>query len=434
MITVLAFVCLFALLMLRVPIGPALALVGTCGFGWIVGAAPALKSVGSVASDAVLSYDYAVIPMFILMGNLVSRSGISDDLYETSNVWFGSWRGGLAIATIASCGGFSAISGSSMATTATMAKVAVPPMRTFKYADTLAAGSVAAGGTLGILIPPSLALVLYGILTDTDISQLFAAGLLPGILGVALYMGAIAVWVRVSPGIGPSGEGSTLGEKLSSLKGVVGILILFVLVMGGLYLGWFTPTEAAGVGAGGALVIAGLRRRLTWNLLLEVTYESARTSVSLLTIVIGALLFANFINVANVPQSLGAWISDLQVPPMAVILAIMLVYLVIGSVLESISMMLLTVPVFYPIVSALGFDLVWFGILVIVVTEISLISPPIGMNIFVLRGVLPDIPITTIYSGVVPFVIVDILRLGLIIAFPAIALWLPSLLALAGPG
>ncbi len=428
MLIFVAFIALFVLLLLRVPIEIALAMIGAVGFGSIIGMTPALKCGGTVAAETVLSYDFAVIPMFILMGNLVARSGISKELYIASNVWFGHMRGGLAIATIASCGGFSAVCGSSLATAATMAKVAIPPMRSFKYSNSLAAGSVAAGGTLGILIPPSVALVLYGIMTETDITKLFAAGLLPGILGIVLYMVAISIWVRISPSIGPAAEKHSLGEKIVALKGVFGILLLFMLVMGGLYLGWFTPTEAAGVGAGGALLIAIARRRISWESFIDVMYESARMSVTLLTILIGALIFANFINVARLPQALGDWVTGVDVAPLVVIFFIMAIYIVLGCFLESISMMLLTVPIFYPIVAMLGFDLIWFGVLVIVVIEISLITPPIGLNIFVMRAVMPDIPITTVYRGVIAFILADIVRVILLLAFPVITLWLPSMI------
>lgn len=428
LIIISAFVVLFALLLCRVPIGFALGLVGVTGFASIVGVDPALKSLGGVASDTVMNYDFAVIPMFILMANLVGRSGISDDLYATCNVWFGGMRGGLAIATIASCGGFSAVSGSSLATAATMAKVAVPQMRSFRYSDTLAAGAVAAGGTLGILIPPSIALVLYGIMTQSDIGKLFAAGVLPGILGIVLYMMAISIWVRINPSIGPAAERHSFGAKIASLRGVSGILALFSIVMGGLYIGFFTPTEAAGIGSCGALLITVVRGKFNWSEFMDTLYVSARTAVMLLTILIGAMLFANFINVARLPQSIGEWISGLDVAPIYVILVIVAVYVILGCFLESLSMMLLTVPIFYPIVQMLGFDLIWFGILVIVVIEISMITPPIGMNIFVLRGVLPDIPTKTIFKGVIPFIFADVVRAALIIALPAIALWLPSIM------
>ena len=429
MIVFLAFVFLFALLLIRVPIGFALGLVGTIGFGTIVGMGPALKSVGSTASDTVMSYNFAVVPMFILMGNLVARSGIADDLYKASFTWFGGMRGGLALATIASCGGFSAVCGSSLATAATMSRVAVPPMRKYGYADSLAAGCVAAGGTLGILIPPSIALVLYGIMTETDIGELFMAGVVPGLLGIVLYMLAVSIWARISPEVAAPATKTGFLEKLVSLKGVTGIVILFMLVMGGLYAGWFTPTEAAGIGSGGALLISLLRGRLTWSSLLTTLHDSARTSVALLTILIGAILFANFMNVARVPQDLGNWVSGLNVAPFTVILVIFLVYILLGCFLESISMMLLTVPIFYPVVQALGFDLVWFGIVVIVVIEISLITPPVGMNIFVLRSVLPDIPTLTVFKGVLPFVAADLVRAALLIAIPAFSLWLPGLMS-----
>jgi len=428
MLIALAFVVLFVLLLCRVPIGFALGLVGTAGFAMIVGLDPALSSLGAVASDTVMSYDFAVIPMFILMANFVGRSGISDDLYATSNVWFGGLRGGLAIATIASCGGFSAVSGSSLATAATMAKVAIPPMRAFRYSDSLAAGAVAAGGTLGILIPPSIALVLYGIMTQSDIGKLFAAGVLPGLLGIFLYMVAISFWVRINPAIGPAAKKHSFAEKIASLRGVLGILALFIVVMGGLYIGLFTPNEAAGIGSCGALLITLLRGRFTWSGFLDVVYTSARTSVTLLAILVGAMLFANFINVARLPQSIGEWVVGLELAPVYVILVIVAVYVILGCFLESLSMMLLTVPIFYPIVQMMGYDLIWFGILVIVVIEISMITPPIGMNIFVLRSVLPDIPTKTIFKGVVPFISADLVRIALVIIFPAISLWLPSLM------
>lgn len=422
------FILLFALLLIRVPIAFALGIVGTIGFGFIVGMGPALRSVGSTASDTVMSYNFAVIPMFILMGNLVARSGISDDLYAASQAWLGGMPGGLALATIASCGGFSAVCGSSLATAATMSRVAVPPMQRYGYSDALASGAVAAGGTLGILIPPSIALVLYGIMTETDIAALFAAGVIPGLLGILLYMVAVSIWARLRPGDAAAASSVSWGEKFRSLRGILGMLFLFILVMGGLYAGWFTPTEAAGVGSGGALLIALARRRLTVANLFETLYDSTRTSVALLAILIGALLFANFMNVARVPQDLGDWVQSLDVAPITVILAIVAIYLVLGCFLESISMMLLTVPIFYPIVQGLGFDLIWFGIVVIVVIEIALITPPVGMNIFVLRSVLPGIPTLTVFRGVIPFVLADLVRAALIIGLPILSLWLPGLI------
>ncbi len=428
MSVVLGFAAALALLLLRVPIGIALGLVGTLGLASFVGLTPALRSVGSVASDTVMTYDFAVIPMFILMGNLIARAGISEDLFRTSHAWLGAMRGGLGLATIASCGGFSAVCGSSVATAATMARVAVPPMRRYGYSDALAAGSVAAGGTLGILIPPSIVLVIYGIMTETDIGALFIAGLVPGVLGIVLYMAAIWIWAVLRPGVAPAAPPLPMREKLRSLKSVFWVLALFGLVVGGIYTGLFTPTEAAGIGAFGALLIALARRRLTLRGLVDTVHDSAMTTAALLTILIGALIFANFINIARLPQFLGELVQHAGLSPFMVILAIIGVYLVLGCLLESMSMLLLTVPIFYPIAAGLGFDLVWFGILVVVVIEIAMITPPIGMNIFIIRAVLPDVPTLTLFRGVVPFILADLVRVALLLAFPALSLWLPGLM------
>lgn len=332
------------------------------------------------------------------------------------------------MATVVACGGFSAVCGSSLATAATMSKVAMPPMRRYGYSDSLATASIAAGGTLGILIPPSVILIIYGLLTETSIRELFAAGLLPGILGIFLYLGAVKYTVWRNPSSGPAGERMSWPERFRALMGVRNILALFVLVMGGIYLGVFTPTEAAGIGAGGAFIIALLRRSLTWANLFETFAESARTSATLFAIVIGALIFSDFINRAGLPALLVDFVQGLNVSPMAVIFAILIIYIVLGMVLESLSMLLLTIPVFFPLVAGLGFDLVWFGIVAVVVTEIGLISPPVGMNIFVLSAVLKDVKTGTIFKGIMPFFTADLVRLTLIVAFVPISLWLPNLL------
>ena len=423
---VVGFIALFALLFLRVPIAFGMGLVGTLGFAWFVGLAPAMRSIGNTATDMVMVYDFSVLPLFVLMGNFVARSGISQDLYEASNKWLGHRRGGLAMATIVACGGFSAVCGSSFATAATMAKVAMPPMRRFGYADSLAAGSIAAGGTLGILIPPSIALVFYGIMTETDIGQLFAAGIIPGILGVALYSAAVAVITRINPELGPPAEPVPWSERFRALSGVWGMLVLFLIVMGGIYVGFFTPTEAAGIGATGAFVIALARRTLTFRVTLEILAESGRTTAVLMTLLIGSLLFANFINVSRLPNVLADWFESVDIAPIAVVLICVAIYIVLGCILESVSMMLLTVPVFYPVMQTLGFDLIWFGIVVVVVIEISLITPPIGLNVFVLNAMLPDIRLTQIFRGVLPFVGADIVRIALIVFIPALSLYLPS--------
>jgi tripartite ATP-independent transporter DctM subunit len=332
------------------------------------------------------------------------------------------------MATVVACGGFSAICGSSLATSATMSKVAMPPMRKYGYADSLATASIAAGGTLGILIPPSVILVIYGLLTESSIRELFAAGFIPGILGILLYLVAVRYVVWRNPEAGPAGEKTEWPERIKALKGVWGVLVLFTVVMGGIYLGIFTPTEAAGIGAGGAFLITLFRGRMTLRNLFETLTDTARTSAMLFAVVIGALIFSDFINRAGLPDMLLELVTSMDVAPIVVILAILGIYIVLGMVFESLSMMLLTVPVFYPLVASLGYDLVWFGIVVVVVTEISLITPPVGMNVFVLSAVLRDVKTGTIFKGVTPFWCADIVRLALIVFVAQIALFLPELL------
>lgn len=431
-------VLLTLILLVRVPIAFAMGIVGFFGFAVLNGlnwdnfatyrwSVPLSLSANRI-TDTVQDYGLSIIPLFILMGNLVNRSGLSRELYAASYAFLGHRKGGLAMATVVACGGFSAVCGSSLATAATMSKVAMPPMRRYGYADSLATASIAAGGTLGILIPPSIILIIYGLLTETSIRELFAAGLLPGILGIFLYLAAVKYTVWRNPSSGPAGERMSWPERFQALLGVRNILALFALVMGGIYLGIFTPTEAAGIGAGGALIIALLRRTLTWANLFETLAESAKTSAALFAIIIGALIFSDFINRAGLPVLLVDFVQGLNVSPIAVIFAILLIYIVLGMVLESLSMLLLTIPVFFPLVAELGFDLVWFGIVAVVVTEIGLISPPVGMNIFVLSSVLKDVKTGTIFKGILPFLTVDLVRLGLIVAFVPISLWLPNLL------
>jgi tripartite ATP-independent transporter DctM subunit len=422
-----AFAVVIVLVFIRVPIAFAMAIVGTVGFALARGWGPALFIVGEKARRSAENYELSVVPLFILMGVLVGRAGLSQKLYAASNAFLGHMRGGLAMATVVACGGFSAICGSSLATAATMAKVAMPSMRRYGYSDRLAAGAIAAGGTLGILIPPSVILVLYGIMTRQDIGKLFAAGILPGLLGILCYLGAVQFVVRRRPEQGPAAERSGWGERARALSRVWGVAVLFVVVIGGIYIGVFTPTEAGGIGAFGAFLFALLGRQLTWKRLFGILAETAVTTSMLFVVLIGALIFADYINETGMPGQLAAQIQAMNVPPMAVILVILVIYLGLGCVFESLSMLLLTVPVFVPIVSALGFDLIWFGIVIVVVTEISLITPPIGMNVFVLRGVLKDVSTGAIFAGVTPFWMADIVRLTLIVLIPWISLFLPSL-------
>ena len=429
---------IFLILVVRMPIAFAMAIVGFFGFAILQGLTFEnmfdfrWKASLTLASNRVIEtaqeYGLSVVPLFILMGNFVTRSGLSHELYNAAYTFLGHRRGGLAMSTVVACGGFSAICGSSLATSATMAKVALPPMRKFGYADSLATASIAAGGTLGILIPPSVILVIYGLLTETSIRELFAAGFIPGLLGIILYMGAVRWVVMRNPKSGPAGERSTWAERIDALKGIWGVLLLFTIVMGGIYMGVFTPTEAAGIGAAGAFVIALARRKLTLVSTYEVLSDTARTSTMLFGVIIGALIFSDFINRAGLPTFLLEFVQDLDVSPMVVILVILGIYILLGMVFESLSMLLLTVPVLYPLIDSLGFDLVWYGIVVVVVTEISLITPPVGMNVFVLSAVLRDVRTGTIFKGVTPFWCADIVRLALIVAFVPITLFLPELL------
>jgi len=419
-----AFGAMLALALLRLPIAFAMGLVGFLGFAWMVNLHAAFAMAGAITYETGLSYSLSIVPLFILMGNLVTRAGLSEQLYNASYAFLGHYRGGLAMATIVACGGFSSICGSSIATAATMAKVAVPPMRRFGYSDAIAAGSVAAGGTLGILIPPSVILVIYGILTQQNIGKLFIAGILPGIVAVLCYLGAIWVTVTLNPKAGPPGEHMSWRQRLDAMKNVWGVLALFVLVLGGIYGGVFTPTEAGGIGAGGAFVFAILRKGWNWPFYRKVLVESAATTGMIFTILIGALIFANFINMTTMPTELIEFADRFSSRPFLVIAAICVIYVLLGCVLESMSMILLTVPLFYPLVQHLGFDLIWFGIIVVVVTEISLITPPVGLNVFVLRTVLPDIKTGTVFRGVMPFVAADVVRLAILVAFPSISLYL----------
>jgi tripartite ATP-independent transporter DctM subunit len=421
------FLALFALLLAGVPIAFGLVAVGFGGFAWVQGLAPALHLVGQIAFSTVLNEEMSVIPLFILMGSFIAAARLSDDLYAAANAALGHRRGGLAMATILACAGFASVCGSSFATAATMSKVALPPMRRYRYADSLATATIAAGATLGVMIPPSVPLLLYGIMTRTDITALFVAAIVPGLLGAALYLGAVYVTALRNPAAAPPGERATWATLWRSLGRVWAVVALFAAVIGGLYFGVFTPTEGAGVGAFLAFCFALARRGLTARSAFEVLLDAAKTTTIILVLLIGALVFAGFLDIAGLPRLLAGALTGTALAPLGIIVLILAVYLVLGCVLDSMSMLFLTVPLFYPIVAALGFDLVWFGILVVTMIEISLITPPVGLNVFVLNAVNPDVPTRTIFRGVLPFVIADVVRVGAIVAVPAIALALPNL-------
>jgi tripartite ATP-independent transporter DctM subunit len=416
------------LMFLGLPVGYALAVVGIGGFAATVGLSPALAVFGQVTFDTVSNGSLVVLPLFLLMGNLVGASGMAADLYRAANAFMGHMRGGLAMATVAACGAFAAICGSSIATSATMARIALPEMERFRYAPSLAAATVACGGTLGILIPPSVALILYGVLTSTNIGDLFIAGILPGLLGMALYVAAIRWAIWRTPEAGPRGGAPMpMRERFRSLGRVGHVLALFIFIVAGIYAGAFTATEAAGMGAAGALAIALWRGGLGLGRFAGIVIETARTTAMLFFVLIGAIMFSNFLEVSGFTAALGGWLGGLDVPPWAVILGMLAIYVVLGCFLESLSMTFLTVPIFFPIVVALGYDPVWFGIFVVIVTEIALVTPPIGMNVFVIRAMAPTLRAGAFYKALVPFIAVDVLRLLAIVFVPAIVLLLPRL-------
>lgn len=426
--TLIGFAIVFALLFLGAPIAFGMGLVGFAGFAWLTNWHAALAMLGQISYETTISDDLSVLPLFILMGSFINRAGLGQELYDCANAFLGHRRGGLAMATVAACGGFAAVSGSSMATAATMSKVAMPAMRRYGYADSLAAGSIAAGGTLGILIPPSVIMVLYGIMTSTDIGKLFIAGIVPGIIGIGFYIVAISTVTWINPKLGPPGERSSWRQRMVALSKIWGVLLLFIIVMGGIYLGLFTPTEAAGIGSGGAFLFAIARRKLTLRILFNVLVETARTSAMMFILLIGAIVFSNFINIAGLPGQLSSWLAALGAAPMLVMLCILAIYIVLGCLLESLSMILLTIPIFFPIVKSLGFDPIWFGVIIVVVVEIGMITPPIGLNVFVLKATLKDVPVTTIFRGVGYFIVADIVRLALFVLVPQIILFLPALM------
>jgi C4-dicarboxylate transporter DctM subunit len=425
----LGFLAVFAMAFLRIPLAVAMAIAGLVGMGLLRGWQPAFASTSQVIFETGFHYVLSVIPLFVLMGNLVARAGMARELFTAANAFVGHRKGGLAMASIIASGGFGSICGSSIATAATMTRVAYPEMKSHGYKDTLATGAIAAGGTLGILIPPSTILVIYGIITETDIGKLFVAGILPGLVAITcLCLGVVYVTWR-DPEAGPRAERFTWAQRLAAIRGIWGVVVLFGLVIGGIYGGVFTATEGAGVGAAGAFFFALLRGSLTPRVLMDILVESTRTTAMLFTILIAAMIFTNFINFTSMPGDLRDFVLQFSPHPVMVVVMMMGIYLMLGMVMEELAIVLLTIPVFFPVIMGLGFDPVWFGILIVTIVEIGMISPPVGLNLFVINSLLPNVKLGTIYRGVWPFVMADIVRLGILIAFPAIALYLPSLMS-----
>ena len=424
----LGFLCVFGLAFLRIPLAVAMSIVGLVGLGLLRGWTPAFASTSQTIFETGFHYVLSVIPLFVLMGNFVSRAGMARELFTAANAFVGHRRGGLAMASIIASGGFGSICGSSIATAATMSRVAYPEMKAHGYKDTLATGAIASGGTLGILIPPSTILVIYGIITETDIGRLFIAGILPGIVAITCLCLAVVFVTWRDPEAGPPAKRFTWKERLTAIRGIWGVALLFALVIGGIYGGVFTATEGAGMGAAGAFFFALMRRSLSPRVLMDILIESSRTTAMLFMILIGAMIFTNFVNFTTMPGDLRDFVLQFSPHPIMVGVMMMGIYLALGMVMEELAIVLLTIPVFFPVITGLGFDPVWFGILIVTIVEIGMISPPVGLNLFVLNSLLPDVKLNTLYRGVTPFVVADIVRLGILIAVPAISLWLPNLM------
>jgi C4-dicarboxylate transporter DctM subunit len=425
-VAIIGFLVLFALMLMRVPVGMALGLVGVSGFAYLVNGEAALKIVGHTSMRTVTDYTFGVIPMFLLMGAFVTNSGMSRELFRAANGFLGHRRGGLGVATIAACAGFAAISGSSVATAATFSTVAYPEMRHYGYPQSFAAGVIAAGGTLGAMLPPSTVLAVYGIITEQDIGKLFIAGILPGILAASMYMMTVAVIVWARPKYLPAGPRADWRERVEGLRDIWATLLLFCFVIGGLYGGLFTPTEAGGMGAGGAFLIGVLRGRLSRADLRRSLLQATRTAAAVFTVLIGALLFGYFLAITQTPQKVTAFLTGLGLGRYGVLALIMLMYLVLGCLMDALAMVILTVPIIFPVIKELGFDPIWFGVIIVMTVELGLIHPPVGMIVFVIKSVIQELNFSTIFAGVLPFIVTDLVRLVILIAFPIIALWLPS--------
>ncbi len=429
--TIVGLIGIFALLILifsKMPVGFLMALIGFVGFGFLVSFEASLNLIARDVFAVFGSYNLTVIPLFVFMGQIAFHSGISARLFDTAYKFMGHLPGGLAIATVWACAAFSAICGSTNATAATMAAATLPEMKRYNYKAGLATGVVAAGGSLGILIPPSVIFIVYGIMTEQSIGKLFIAGIIPGILLTLLFIATIVIWVMLKPDLAPRAQRATFREMIASLSGLVETLLLFLLVMGGLFAGFFTPTEAGGIGAFGTLALAVIKRNLTWKGFIAALFETTRISCMILVIVAGATIFGHFLAVSRIPFEIANWISGFDLPPYVIMFFIILVYLVGGCFIDALALIMLTVPIFYPVITHFGYDPIWFGVIIVLITQIGIITPPVGINVYVVSGVARDVPLEVIFKGSVPFLIALIIGTFLLIPFPQIALYLPSLI------
>jgi len=423
---VLGFAAAITLILLRVPIAIALGMTGFVGFGLLVGFKQAAAMMAIVTKDASMSYTLAVIALFVLMGNLIIGAGVSREIFKCAQLFMGHWRGGLAMAAITATAGFATVCGSTIATVVTIGKISMPSLKSYGYRDSFSAAAVAAGSTLGIMIPPSTLMVVYCILTETNIGKLYAAALIPSVVGLIGYLVAVRWVVWRNPEAARIAPRASWPEALQSLRPIWSVGLLFCFVLGGIFAGWFTATESAGIGACGALALLVYRRRLTWRKLYDSLYDAARTTAIIFALIIGAMIFTEFLNYTGAHQGVLDFILNSGFSPFGIILVICAIYVVLGALMDELSMILLTVPIFFPVVTGLGFDPIWFGILLIALCEIGLICPPIGLNLFVVRDFAPEVPISKVIVAIVPFIISDIFRVLLLAIFPALALWLPS--------
>ncbi|MFV0244432.1 MAG: TRAP transporter large permease [Qingshengfaniella sp.] len=423
LIAISGFIALFAMLLVRIPIGVALGFVGVFGYAAIRGLGPALNLLASSPLRVLTDFHLSLVVFFILMGSFATHSGMSREMFRAANAWLGALRGGVAISTIAACAGFAAICGSSVATAATMTRIALPEMRRFGYREDTATGVIAAGGTLGIMIPPSVVMVIYAYITETDVSKLFIAGIVPGILAILLYMGTVLIAHR--RGL-PQGQPFVLREALAATSGIWAVALLFLAVIGAIYMGVATPTEASALGALATLLIGVARRQLDRRTILHCLTESLRTSVSVFTVLIGAMLFSYFLAITRSPQKLTQWLVGLDLSAYGTLGLILLAFVLAGCILDTMAMILLLVPIVYPVVIHLGFDPIWFGVIIVMVAELGMITPPVGINVFVINTIAKEVPLPTIFKGVLPFVLTDILRLAILVAFPILVLFLPG--------
>ena len=433
-IGLLGFVALLVLMAVRIPIGVAMLFTGMVGYVIVSGWMPLLGHLKTGAYYQFSTYSLSVIPLFVLMGEFATHAGMSKALFKAANTWLGHRRGGMAMAAIGGCAAFGSICGSSLATAATMAQVALPEMRRYHYSGALSTGALAAGGTLGILIPPSVILVIYAILTEQNIGRMFIAAMVPGVLAALGYMLAVAVYVRLYPEAGPAGPKASSAERLSSFKETWAVALIFLLIIVGIYRGWFTPTEGAAVGAFGTGVLAIVHGGMRWKGVMECLYSTAQTTAMIFLILLGAETFNAFLGLTGMPIEAARLIGESGFSPMLVLILILLLYLVLGCVMDSMSMLLLTIPIFFPIIAVLDFGLgpdetlIWFGILAVIVVEVGLITPPVGMNVFIINGLARDVPMIESFKGVLPFLLTDVIRVVLLIAFPVITLGLVRIL------